>query len=39
MPNVMTALPNVDGALYSTPETLADAHECRAVTLPRRETR
>ena len=29
MLNVMAALPNVDGALYSTPETLADAHECR----------
>jgi len=26
MPNVMAALPNVDGALCSTPQRLADAH-------------
>jgi len=26
MPNVMVALPNIDGALCSTPQTLADAH-------------
>jgi len=26
MPNVMVALPNIDGALYSTPQNLADAH-------------
>ena len=26
MPNVMAALPNVCGALYSTPLSLADAH-------------
>jgi len=26
MPNVMTALPNVGGALCSTPQSLADAH-------------
>jgi len=26
MPNVMVALPNVGGALCSTPQTLADAH-------------
>jgi len=26
MPNVMVALPNVDGALCSTPQILADAH-------------
>ena len=26
MPNVMVALPNIGGALYSTPQTLADAH-------------
>jgi len=38
MPNVMAALPNIGGALSSTPQSLADA-ECRAVTLPRRETR
>ena len=32
MPNVMATLPNIGGALCSTPQ-------CRAVTLPRRETR
>jgi len=26
VPNVMVALPNVGGALYSTPQSLADAH-------------
>jgi len=26
MPNAMTALPNIDGALCSTPQSLADAH-------------
>jgi len=26
MPNVMVALPNAGGALYSTPHSLADAH-------------
>ena len=26
MPNVMAALPNIGGALYSTPQSLADAH-------------
>jgi len=26
MPNVMVALPNIGGALYSTPPSLADAH-------------
>jgi len=26
MPNVMVTLPNVGGALYSTPQSLADAH-------------
>jgi len=30
MPSVMTALPNIGGALSSTPQSLADAH-CRAV--------
>ena len=25
MPNVMLALPNIGGALYSTPQSLADA--------------
>ena len=31
MPNVMAALPNVDGALCSRPQTLADAHYSNAV--------
>ena len=26
MPNVVAALPNMDGALCSTPQSLADAH-------------
>jgi len=41
MPNVMAALPNIGGALCSTTQSLADAqyYKCRAVTLPRRETR
>jgi len=26
MPNMMVALPNIGGALCSTPQTLADAH-------------
>jgi len=26
MPNVMAALPNIVGALCSTPQSLADAH-------------
>jgi len=26
MPNMMVALPNVGGALYSMPQSLADAH-------------
>jgi len=26
MPNVMVALPNTGGALYSMPQSLADAH-------------
>jgi len=26
MPNLMAALPNIGGALCSTPQTLADAH-------------
>jgi len=28
MPNVMAALPNIGGALCSTPQSLADAHNC-----------
>jgi len=40
MPNVMVALPNISGAVCSTPQSLADAHyQWRAVTLPRRESR
>jgi len=31
MPNVMVALPNVGGALCSTPQTLVDAHYSSAV--------
>ena len=31
MPNVMAALPNVGGALSSTPQTLVDAHHSSAV--------
>jgi len=31
MPNVMAALPNIGGALCSTPQTLADAHYQSAV--------
>jgi len=26
MPDVMAALPNIDGVLCSTPQSLADAH-------------
>ena len=31
MPNVMAALPNISGALCSTPQSLADAHYQSAV--------
>ena len=31
MPNMMTALPNIGGALCSTPQSLADAHYQSAV--------
>jgi len=31
MPNLMAALPNVVGALCSTPQSLADAHYLTAV--------
>jgi len=31
MPNVMAALLSIDGALCSTPQTLADAHYTSAV--------
>jgi len=31
MPNVMVALPNIGGALCSTPQSLADAHYQSAV--------
>jgi len=33
MPNVMVALPNIGGALCSTPQSLADAHYMTAVQL------
>jgi len=31
MPNVIAALPNIGGALCSTPQSLADAHYLSAV--------
>jgi len=31
MPNVMAALPNIAGALCSTPQSLVDAHYSSAV--------
>ena len=31
MPNVMAALPNIGGALCSTPQSLTDAHYCSAM--------
>jgi len=31
IPNVMAALPNIGGALYSMPQSLADAHYQSAV--------
>jgi len=31
MPNLMAALPNIGGALGSTPQSLADAQYCNAV--------
>jgi len=31
MPNVMVALPNIGGALCSTPQSLADTHYLTAV--------
>jgi len=40
MPNIMAALPNIGGALCSTPQFgWRPLLECRAVTLPRSETR
>jgi len=40
MPNLMVALLNIGGDLCSRPQSLADALlDCRAVTLPRRESR
>jgi len=40
MPNMMTALPNIGGALCSTPQFgWRSLLECRALTLPRRKTR
>ena len=31
MPNLMAAMPNINGALCSTPKSLADAHYLTAV--------
>jgi len=31
MPNAMAALPNIGGAVYSTPQSFADAHYYSAV--------
>jgi len=39
MPNMMVALPKVDGALCSTPQGLADAHYLSAVMLPKLKSR
>ena len=40
VPNVMAALPNIGGALCSMPQSgWRPLPECRAVTLPKRETR
>ena len=40
MPDVMAALPNIGGALCSSPQFgWRSLLECRAITLPRRETR
>jgi len=41
VPNVIAAVPNIGGALCSTPQSLDNAGllKCRAVMLPRRETR
>ena len=33
MPNLMVAVPNIGGALYSMPQSLADAHYYSAVQL------
>ena len=35
MPNVMVALPNIGGALCSTPQSLADAQYWNAVQYPK----
>ena len=39
MPNVMAALPNICGALCSTPQSLADAHYYSAVQYNAAKTR
>ena len=39
MPNVMAALPNIGGALCSTPQSLADAHYWSAVQYNAAKTR
>jgi len=35
MPNVMVALPNIGGALCSTTQSLADAHDAKPVEICR----
>ena len=35
MPNLMAALPNIGGALCSTPQSLADAHYAKPVEICR----
>jgi len=35
MPNVVAALPNIGGALYSTPQSLADSQRISAVRRPK----
>jgi len=39
MPNVMVVLPNIGGALCSTPQSLADAHYLTAVQINAAKTR
>jgi len=39
MPNVMAALPNIDGSLCSTPQSLADAHCWITVQLRRQDAK
>ena len=39
MPNVMVTLPNIGGALCSTPQSLADAHYLTAVQQRRQDVK